>query len=92
MIQNLLRGYGAGDFKLEEGTTSIASGDTITAGMDNIIAVELTAEAASGDYAIANVQGISGNVITVGLAGAASGTAPSTLTSSTVVHYAIIGY
>ncbi|MCY0875889.1 MAG: hypothetical protein OWT28_06430 [Firmicutes bacterium] len=91
MIENLLQGYGLGSFKLEEGTTSIADGDTITAHMDNIIAVLLTAEAASGDYAIANVISISGNVITVGLSGAASGTAPSTLSTATTVHYAIIG-
>ena len=90
--QNLEPGAGLGTFKMQDGTASIANGGTITAAnMHSIIAVELTVVQASGSYAIANVISISGNVITVGLSGAASGTAPSTLTSAQTVHYVIIG-
>lgn len=88
---NLDRGFGLGQFKVIEDNVSLSSGDTITAdGLSNISSVILTAEATSGNYVVANFS-ISDNVVTVLLAGAASGTAPSTLTSAVTVHYIIIG-
>lgn len=90
--QSLMKGWGKGDFKMQEGTASLSNGDTITAAnMSTILAVELTVVAASGNYAVGNVISIADNVVTVGLSGAASGTAPSTLTSAQTVHYIIIG-
>jgi|YelNatPaOPRAMG01_1025707.scaffolds.fasta_scaffold05413_10 hypothetical protein len=90
--QNLIQGFGLGTYKIQEGTASLANGGTITAAnLHTVLAVELTAVAASGSYAIANVISISGNVVTIGLSGAAAGTAPATLTSATTVHYVIIG-
>lgn len=90
--QNLAEGAGLGTYKIQEGSASIANGDTITASnMNTVLAVVLTPVAASGSYALANVISISGNVITVGLSGAASGVAPSTLTSAITVNYQIIG-
>jgi hypothetical protein len=89
---NLSKALGKGDYKVATGIKSITSGDTITADFSNIISVSLTAEAASGDYNVANVESISGGVVTVLLAGAASGTAPSTLSADVNVHYVIIGY
>ncbi len=91
-IQNLAQAYGAGTFKVVEGVASIANGGTISTGLNTIIAASLTAVAASGDYAIANIESISGGTITVGLNGAASGTAPSAITANTSVHYIVIGY
>lgn len=88
---NLDQGFGLGQYKFQEGSASLANGGTITAAnMSVISSVELTAESTTGNYVICNFS-ISGNVVTVFLAGAASGTAPSTITASTVVHYQIIG-
>lgn len=90
---NLPKGVGKGTYKASFGTASIASGGTITAtNLDTIVAVELSVEASSGNYAIGSVTSISGNVVTVGLAGAANGTAPANLTASQTVHYVIYGY
>lgn len=89
---NLSRGEGKGTYKESTGVVSLSNGDTITVKFANIESVSLTAEAASGNYVIANVISISGNTVTVGLSGAASATAPSTLTSAVNVHYAIRGY
>ncbi len=88
---NLDQGFGLGDYKFTEGSTSLANGGTITAAnMGSIISVQLTAESTTGNYVICNFS-VSGNVVTVFLAGAASGTAPSTITANTTVHYSIIG-
>lgn len=89
---NVERGEGKGTYKMAVGVASIANGGTITVDFNNIVSVALTPVAASGDYAIADVISISGNTVTVGLAGAASGTAPSSITSNTDVYYVIIGY
>jgi len=90
--QNLMKGWGKGNFKVQEGTASISNGDTITAAnMETVLAVNLTVVAASGNYAVGNVISITGNVVTVGLSGAASGTAAATLTTAQTVHYIIIG-
>ena len=89
--QNLVRAFGKGDYKITEGTASLANGGTITAAnMSTIYAVVLTAESTTGNYVICN-HSISNNVVTVFLAGAASGTAPSTLSGNATVHYQIIG-
>ena len=88
---NIPRGEGLGSFKMSTGVVSLANGDTITTKFDNIESVQLTAESTSGNYVIVN-SAVSGNTVTVYLAGAASGTAPSTLTSAVTVHYTIIGY
>lgn len=87
---NLPRGIGLGTYKLVEGSSSLTSGDTITVDLETISSVSLTAESSSGNYVVVNFT-VSDNVITVLLAGAASGTAPSTLTSSVTVHYQVIG-
>ena len=88
---NVDRGAGLGSYKMSAGSVSLSNGDTIVTKFDNVEAVSLTAESTSGNYVIVNFS-ISGNTITVFLAGAASGTAPSTLTSAVTVHYQIIGY
>lgn len=89
--QNLVRALGKGDYKITEGTASLANGGTITAAnMSTIYAVVLTAESTTGNYVICN-HSISTNVVTVFLTGAASGTAPSTLSGNATVHYQIIG-
>lgn len=88
---NLDQGFGLGEYKFTEGTASLANGGTITAAnMSKILSCTLTAETTTGNYVICG-QSISNNVVTVFLAGAASGTAPSTITANTVVHYQIIG-
>ena len=90
---NMERGGGKGTFKVSTGSASLANGDTITVKFANIESVHLTAvEGTSGDYAIAFVQSISGSVVTVGVYGAAGGTAPAALTTAITVHYEIIGY
>jgi hypothetical protein len=73
------------------GSASLSNGDTITTKFSNIESVQLTAESTTGNYVIVNFS-VSGNTVTVFLAGAASGTAPSTLSSAVTVHYQIIGY
>jgi len=88
---NVDRGAGLGSYKMNAGSASLSNGDTIKAPFDNVESVSLTAETTSGNYVVVNFA-ISGNTITVYLAGAASGTAPSTLTSAETVHYQIIGY
>ena len=88
---NVDRGAGKGTYKEVAGSASLSNGDTITTSFENIESVSLTAESTSGNYVIVNFS-ISGNTVTVYLAGAASGTAPSTLTSAVTVHYKIIGY
>ena len=88
---NIPRGEGLGSFKMSTGVVSLANGDTISVKFDNIESVQLTAESSTGNYVIVN-SSVSGNTVTVFLAGAASGTAPSTLTSAVTVHYTIIGY
>ena len=88
---NIPRGTGKGTYKIAEGSVSISNGDAITTRFNNIDSVSLTAESTSGNFVIVNFS-ISGNTVTVYLAGAASGTAPSTLTSAVTVHYQIIGY
>ena len=89
---NIPRGEGLGSFKMSTGIVSLANGDTIATKFDNIVSVQLTAVDSSGNYAVANVISISGNTVTVGLTGAASGTAAATLTTAIDVHYTIIGY
>ena len=88
---NVDRGAGKGTYKEVAGSASLSNGDTITTKFSNIEAVQLTAVSSSGNYVIVNFS-VSGNTVTVYLAGAASGTAPSTLTSAVTVHYQIIGY
>ena len=88
---NVDRGAGKGTYKEVAGSASLSNGDTITTKFDNIESVQLTAESSTGNYVIVNFS-VSGNTVTVFLAGAASGTAPSTLTSAVTVHYTIIGY
>ena len=88
---NVDRGAGKGTYKEVAGSTSLSNGDTITTKFANIESVGLTAESTSGNYVIVNFA-VSGNTVTVYLAGAASGTAPSTLTSAVTVHYQILGY
>ena len=88
---NIPRGEGLGSFKMSTGVVSLANGDTITTKFAHIESVGLTAESTSGNYVIVNFS-VSGNTVTVYLAGAASGTAPSTLTSAVTVHYQILGY
>lgn len=88
---NVDRGAGLGTYKMATGSASLANGDTITTKFSNIESVSLTAESTSGNYVVVNFS-ISGNTVTVYLAGAASGTAPSTLTGSVTVHYQIVGY
>ena len=88
---NVDRGAGKGTYKEVAGSASLSNGDTITTKFDNIESVQLTAESSTGNYVIVNFS-VSGNTVTVFLAGAASGTAPSTLTSAVTVHYQIIGY
>lgn len=88
---NVDRGAGKGTYKEVAGSDSLSNGDTITTSFENIESVSLTAESTSGNYVIVNFS-ISGNTVTVYLAGAASGTAPSTLTSAVTVHYQIVGY
>ena len=88
---NIERGAGLGTYKMAAGSASLSNGDTITTKFANIESVQLTAESTTGNYVIANFS-VSGNTVTVFLAGAASGTAPSTLTSAVTVHYQIIGY
>jgi|ACXJ01.1.fsa_nt_gi hypothetical protein len=88
---NIERGAGLGTYKMAAGSASLSNGDTITTKFSNIESVQLTAESTSGNYVIVNFA-VSGNTVTVYLAGAASGTAPSTLTSAVTVHYQIIGY
>lgn len=88
---NIDRGAGLGTFKMAAGSVSLSNGDTIVTKFSNIESVSLTAETTSGNYVVVNFS-ISGNTVTVYLAGAASGTAPSTLTSAVIVHYQIIGY
>ena len=88
---NIPRGEGLGSFKMSTGVVSLANGDTISVKFDNIESVQLTAESTTGNYVIVN-SSVSGNTVTVFLAGAASGTAPSTLSSAVTVHYQIIGY
>lgn len=88
---NLDQGFGLGEYKFQEGTASISNGGTITAAnMGSVLSATLTAESTTGNYVICNFS-VSGNVLTVFLAGAASGTAPSTITATTTVHYHIIG-
>ena len=89
---NIEKGEGLGTYKETTGVVSLANGDTITSPYKNIISVQLTPVAASGNYAVGNVISISGSTITVGLTGAASGTVAATLTSAIDVHYTIIGY
>ncbi len=89
---NIPRGEGLGTFKMVTGVASLANGDTITTKLDTIVSVQLTAVAPSGTYAVANEISTSGGVVTVGLTGAASGTAAATLTTAIDVHYTIIGY
>lgn len=91
-IQNLAKGKGQGSFKVEEGISSVADGGTISTGLNTIIAVTMTGVAASGNYNVANVISISGGTITVGLSGAAQGTAPASITASTDVHVIAVGY
>ena len=88
---NIDRGAGLGTYKMAAGSASLSNKDTITTKFDNIESVQLTAESTTGNYVIVNFS-VSGNTVTVFLAGAASGTAPSTLTSAVTVHYQIIGY
>ena len=88
---NIDRGAGLGTYTMAAGSASLSNGDTITTKFDNIESVQLTAESTTGNYVIANFS-VSGNTVTVFLAGAASGTAPSTLSSAVTVHYQIIGY
>ena len=88
---NIPRGSGKGTYKIAQGNVSLSNGDTITTKFGNIESVSLTAESTSGNYVIVNFA-VTGNTVTVYLAGAASGTAPSTLTSAVTVHYQIIGY
>ena len=88
---NVPRGAGKGTFKMSVGSASLANGDTITVKFGTIESVQLTAESTSGNYVVCNFS-VSGSTVTVYLAGAASGTAPSTLTSAQTVHYVIIGY
>ena len=88
---NIDRGAGLGTYKMAAGNASLSNGDTITTKFKNIVSVGLTAESSSGNYVIVNFS-VSGNTVTVYLAGAASGTAPSTLSSAVTVHYQIIGY
>ena len=88
---NVDRGAGKGTYKEVAGSASLSNGDTITTKFANIESVGLTAESTSGNYVIVNFA-VSGNTVTVYLAGAASGTAPSTLTSAVTVHYKILGY
>ena len=88
---NVDRGAGKGTYKEVAGSASLSNGDTITTKFANIESVGLTAESKSGNYVIVNFS-VSGNTVTVYLAGAASGTAPSTLTSAVTVHYQILGY
>lgn len=88
---NLDQGFGLGTYKMQEGSASLSNGGTITAAnMHKISSVELTAVSTTGNYVIVNFS-VSNNVVTVFLAGAASGTAPSTLTGAVTVHYCIIG-
>jgi hypothetical protein len=91
MINNLPLGFGLGTGKVSYGSASVADGDTIDTGLDNIVSVQLTAQADSGSYAVANVESISGGTITVGLTGAASGSAPASISSATTVYYVAIG-
>lgn len=91
-IQNLAQGFGKGTYKVEEGISSVADGGTIATGLNTIVAVQLTGVASSGNYNIANVISISGGTVTVGLSGAAQGTAPASITASTDVHIIAIGY
>ena len=88
---NVDRGAGQGTYKMATGSASLSNGDTITTKFSHIESVGLTAVSSSGNYVIVNFS-VSGNTVTVYLAGAASGTAPSTLTSAVTVHYQIIGY
>ena len=88
---NVDRGAGKGTYKEVAGSASLSNWDTITTKFANIESVGLTAESTSGNYVIVNFA-VSGNTVTVYLAGAASGTAPSTLTSAVTVHYQILGY
>lgn len=88
---NVDRGAGKGTYKEVAGSASLSNGDTITTKFAHIESVGLTAESTSGNYVIVNFS-VSGNTVTVYLAGAASGTAPSTLSSAVTVHYQIIGY
>lgn len=88
---NVDRGAGQGTFKEATGNVSLSNGDTITTKFSHIESVGLTAVSSSGNYVIVNFS-VSGNTVTVYLAGAASGTAPSTLSSAVTVHYQIIGY
>ena len=88
---NVDRGAGKGTYKEVAGSASLSNGDTITTKFANIESVGLTAESTSGNYVIVNFS-VSKNTVTVYLAGAASGTAPSTLTSAVTVHYQILGY
>ena len=88
---NMERGAGLGTYKMAAGSASLSNGDTITVKFGTIESVQLTAESTTGNYVIANFS-VSGSTVTVYLAGAASGTAPSTLTSAVTVHYQIMGY
>ena len=88
---NVDRGAGKGTYKEVAGSASRSNGDTITTKFANIESVGLTAESTSGNYVIVNFA-VSGNTVNLYIAGAASGTAPSTLTSAVTVHYQIIGY
>lgn len=91
-IQNLLKGKGAGTFKIEEGKSSVKDGGTIATGLNTVVSVVLTATAASGHYVVASVESISGGTVTVTLAGAADGTAPASITTATDVYVIAIGY
>ena len=89
---NIETGSGRGTYKMTTGVVSLANGDTITVPFNNVVSVQLTAVEPSGDYAAANVISISKGTITVGLTGAASGTAAATLKTAIDVHYTVIGY
>lgn len=91
-IQNLLKGRGKGTYKIEEGISSVSDGGTIATGLNTIVSCSLTGVAASGNYNVPNVISISGGTVTVGLSGAAQGTAPASITAATDVHIIAIGY
>ncbi len=88
---NIDKGQGKGTYKMTTGIASLASGDTIVTKFNNIVSVQVTAAPTSG-YAFAFVSGISGSTVTIGVYGAASGTAPSALTTAINVHYTVVGY
>jgi hypothetical protein len=90
---NLSQGEGLGTYKMVTGTASLADGGTLTAKFANIVSVQLTAvSSTSGNYTITFIKSVSGSVVTVGIYGAASGSAPAAITSAITIHYTIVGY